>query len=98
MNEKKRELRFEEALAQLEKIVADMEAGELSLDESMKKFEEGMQLTRFCSARLGEAEKKVEVLLRKADGTVEWQKADVPDSGADADAGEDEEEEPGERA
>ena len=89
MSEKKRELRFEEALARLEQIVAEMEAGDLSLEDSMKKFEEGMRLTRLCAARLGEAEKRIEVLLRKADGGIEWKplEAEAGADEAEADAG-----------
>lgn len=70
---KDKEFGFEEALAKLETIVADMESGRLGLADSMKRFEEGMTLAGFCSAKLGEAEKKIEILLRNADGKPEWQ-------------------------
>jgi exodeoxyribonuclease VII small subunit len=66
------EMPFEEALARLETIVTEMEQGEQALDESMKKFEEGMKLARFCTQKLGQTEKKIELLLR--DGAEpEWQ-------------------------
>lgn len=69
--EKKKEKSFEAALKRLEEIVSEMEGGELKLDAILKKFEEGMRLARFCSGKLEEAEKKIEILLKKEDGTVE---------------------------
>ena len=66
--------KFEEALVKLESIVGQMESGQLSLEESMKKFEEGMTLTQFCSKKLGETEKKIEILVQKAGATLEWEK------------------------
>jgi exodeoxyribonuclease VII small subunit len=62
-------LTFEQAIEQLEKIVADMEAAELPLEDVLKKYEEGTRLVRFCNQKLEEAEKKIEILTRKADGT-----------------------------
>ena len=67
MTEKK-ELKFEEALEKLEKIVEDLDGGELSLEESMKRYEEGIRLSKLCSKRLEEAKKKVELLLKSEDG------------------------------
>src|SRR6266446_10713052 len=64
-------LTFESAIQRLEKIVADMEEAELPLDEVLKKYEEGTRLVRFCSQKLDEAEKKIELLTKKADGSVE---------------------------
>jgi exodeoxyribonuclease VII small subunit len=60
--------RFEDALDKLEKIVSKLEEGDISLEESLKLFEEGIKLSRFCSQKLEEAEKKVELLLRDKDG------------------------------
>lgn len=54
---------FEKKLTRLEEIVAKMENGELSLDESLKMFEEGVKLSRECSSQLAEAEQKVKLLL-----------------------------------
>lgn len=54
---------FETAMAELEKIVREMENGELSLDASLKKFEDGMRLSRLCSEKLEEVQKKVTLLL-----------------------------------
>ena len=56
---------FETALAELEALVEKMEQGDLSLDESLKQFERGVQLTRSCQQSLKEAEQKVQVLLEK---------------------------------
>ena len=56
---------FEKSLAELEQIVERMEAGELSLDESLKQFERGVALTRSCQEALQQAEQKVEILLKK---------------------------------
>lgn len=60
---------FEQSLAALEALVARMEAGELSLEESLKAFEEGIKLTRECQTRLSEAEQRVQILLEQ-DGQV----------------------------
>jgi len=57
------EKKFEKALEKLEDIVRKMEEGELTLDESLKAFEEGIKLSRLCLTKLEEAERKVEVLL-----------------------------------
>jgi len=61
---------FEAALAELESLVEQMEQGDLSLDESPKQFERGVQLTRACQTSLKEAEQKVQILLEK-DGQAE---------------------------
>lgn len=58
---------FEASLAELETIVEKLEQGELSLDDSLKHFERGVQLTRVCQSALTQAEQKVEILLRKSD-------------------------------
>ncbi|MCX7634812.1 MAG: exodeoxyribonuclease VII small subunit [Syntrophales bacterium] len=60
--------RFEDAMNRLEEIVHRMETGELSLDESLKAFEEGIKLARFCSKKLEEAEKRIELLVRDEQG------------------------------
>ncbi len=64
-------LTFEQAIHRLEKIVAEMEGAELPLEDVLKKYEEGSRLVRFCSQKLEEAEKKIELLTKKADGSVE---------------------------
>jgi exodeoxyribonuclease VII small subunit len=63
-------LTFESAIQRLEKIVTDMEEAELPLEDVIKKYEEGTRLVRFCSQKLDEAEKKIEILTKKADGSV----------------------------
>lgn len=59
---------FEKALKRLEEIVNKLESGNLPLDESLKIFEEGVKLSRFCTKKLDEAERKVEVLLKNKEG------------------------------
>jgi exodeoxyribonuclease VII small subunit len=70
MNKK---MEFEAALQRLEEIVKALESGELSLASSLELFEEGIKLSRFCHAKLDEAERKVEILVKKADGSMETQ-------------------------
>ncbi len=65
--------KFEEALQELETIVQRLEDGNLSLDESLALFEEGIKLSRLCSQRLDEAEKKVEILLKSENGSLSRQ-------------------------
>ena len=59
---------FEKALLDLEKIVEALEGGELTLDESLKQYEDGVKLTRACQSKLQEAEKKIEILTRSLSG------------------------------
>lgn len=61
---------FESALKSLEGIVEKLEAGDLTLDRALELFEEGVRISRFCNARLEEAERKVEALTRSADGSL----------------------------
>jgi len=82
-------LRFEEALAGLEKIVAQLEGGDLPLDDALKLFEEGVRLSRFCSGKLDEAERRIEILMKGAEG--EWEAEPFSQEGGEAD------EEPGAR-
>ena len=58
---------FEQALEQLEKITQELESGDLSLEMSLKKFDEGMQLADFCNQKLSDAKKKVK-MIRTKDG------------------------------
>ena len=67
-----KKLNLEKSLADLEKLVEELESGDLPLEKAMKKFEEGIKLTRGCQAALQEAEQKVEILLQSAsDGELE---------------------------
>jgi exodeoxyribonuclease VII small subunit len=61
---------FEKSLARLEEVVKRLESAELSLDEAMKLFEEGVTLSRQCQKQLEEAEGRVEILLKKAGGQI----------------------------
>ncbi len=65
--------RFEESLKKLEKIVSRLEKGDIPLDESLRLFEEGVRLSRFCNEKLDEAERRVEILLKNGDGVLEPQ-------------------------
>lgn len=62
------EKKFEASLSRLEEIVTELESGELPLEQSLKLFEEGIKLARICNARLEEAERKVEILLKDKAG------------------------------
>ena len=75
------DIKFEDALSRLESIVEKLEQGELSLEESLAAFEEGIRLSRICSKRLDEAEKKIEVLIKGEDGQLKIQGLDLDFSG-----------------
>lgn len=63
-------LGFEEALAQLEAIVRQLEGGQGKLDDAIAAFEKGSQLRQHCEARLKEAESRIETIARNADGSL----------------------------
>ena len=65
MAEKKTTVNFEKAIKDLEKIVEDLESGELSLEQSLKTFEKGIKLTRQCQGELEKAELKVKKLVEE---------------------------------
>lgn len=60
-------MNFEENIEQLEKVVQELESGNLNLDNSIKKFEEGMNLSKKCNEILEEAEKRITILIKKDD-------------------------------
>ena len=62
------EKKFEEAMQRLEEIVQGLEQGDLPLGDSLKVFEEGMELAKFCSKELESAEKKVSLLVKESGG------------------------------
>jgi exodeoxyribonuclease VII small subunit len=62
--------KFEEALGRLEELVKKMEAGEMTLEESLRAFEEGTRLARFCAKKLDETERRVDLLLKQGDEPV----------------------------
>jgi exodeoxyribonuclease VII small subunit len=63
-----KKINLEKSLADLENLVEELESGDLPLETAMKKFEEGIKLTRGCQTALKEAEQKVEILLKSAGG------------------------------
>ena len=74
----KKTVNLEKALADLENIVEELESGDLPLEKAMKKFEEGVKLTRKCQSALKDAEQKVQILLESAGGE-ELEDFDVED-------------------
>lgn len=75
MTEKKKN--FETSLNDLEKIVRKLEDGDLSLEESLKLFEDGVKLSRECQERLNSAERRIEVLLKDSNGEIALQNLDA---------------------
>lgn len=67
---KKQELSFEDALKRLEEIADKMGEEGLSLDDSLKMFQEGMELSNFCNKRLDEAEKKINMVIKNSEGNL----------------------------
>jgi exodeoxyribonuclease VII small subunit len=63
-------LTFENAMRRLEGIVQALESGDLGLDEALKKFQEGIKLSQFCSNKLDETEKRVSILLKDEEGNI----------------------------
>lgn len=79
MTTKKRSINFENSLEQLETLVASLEAGNLSLDESLKSFEKGIKITRDCQAALSDAEQRVRILT--GDTNTETEAVDFTNEG-----------------
>jgi len=75
--QRKKEKNFEEALRKLEKIVLELEEGDLSLEEAMKKFEEGVDLSQFCTQKLTQAEAKVKKLIKTTEGEIKTKPFDL---------------------
>jgi exodeoxyribonuclease VII small subunit len=75
--ESEADVTFEQAMARLEEIVERLDAGDLTLDESLRLFEEGIGLARLCSKQLTDAQGKLEMLVKTADGSVEAQPHEV---------------------
>ncbi len=63
-------LTFENAMKRLEGIVEALERGDLALDDALKKFQEGIKLSTFCSNKLDETERKVALLLKDEEGNI----------------------------
>ena len=81
---------FEEQLTQLESVVEKLERGELTLDDSVRLFEEGVRLSNACKAELEKAEGRIQVLVETRNGTA--QVADLELEGAEDESEEEEEE------
>jgi len=73
-------LTFEKAMKKLEQIVRELESGDQPLEKAIKKFEEGVQLSKFCSEKLDETEQKVTLLLKDQTGNV-FEKPFIPEIG-----------------
>ncbi len=71
---------FEGSLKRLEEIVHHLEEGDISLDKSLKLFEEGIRLSRFCSSRIEQAKKKVEILMKESGGKLSKRPFDLEQS------------------
>ncbi|OGF48826.1 MAG: exodeoxyribonuclease VII small subunit [Candidatus Firestonebacteria bacterium GWA2_43_8] len=78
-----KEVKFEQALEKLEEIVDKLESGDIGLDESIKQYEEGMKLLKFCTAKLDEVEKKIEILVKDKGGKVTGSKPFKNEEGQD---------------
>ncbi len=79
MKTKLEELSFEEAMENLEKVVSELETGKLSLDESVKRFEEGMNLSKHCNEILEKAEKQINILVENDKGEMVEEPFDTND-------------------
>lgn len=77
VEKEKRNVSFEKAIEKLEKIVADIESGEVSLEQSIEQYADGMKLIETCRSILDDAEQKIKVLSETGDGTLE--ESDAPD-------------------
>jgi len=63
--------KFEEALQELERVVERLESGELSLEDSLAAFEEGVRLAHYCNQKLNEVEKRIELLVKDKEGKLQ---------------------------
>lgn len=75
---------FEQSMKLLERIVQELEDGDLPLEKAIKKFEEGIKLTKLCSEKLDETEKKISILLKNSEGQM-TEKPFMPEAETDAD-------------
>lgn len=73
------EIKFEKALERLEKIVEELEAGDIPLEDALKKYEEGVRLSRTCSEKLAQAEKKIQILTKTLDGSLKREAFELED-------------------
>ena len=68
---------FEQAIKQLEQIVQDLESGDMPLEKAIRTFEEGIQLSKFCTEKLDETEKRITILMQTSNGKI----SEIPFSG-----------------
>ena len=71
------DITFEQAIARLEEIVEALDSGELPLHDSLLLFEEGVQLARWCSKQLTDAQGRLEVLVKRPDGSIEAEPLEI---------------------
>ena len=76
MTKKKQQIQFEEAFKRLETIVAQLESGEESLENSLELFEEGIQLAETCRTKLDKTEQTISKLIKKSDGSISLEESD----------------------
>ena len=76
------EVKFEDAVKKLGKIVEDLEKGDLSLDEALKKYQEGLEMARVCTQKLDSAKKKIDVLSKNKKGEFELKPFDTSEAAA----------------
>lgn len=80
---------FEEALRELEESAMKLESGELGLDDSIREFEKGIKLARFCQQKLDEAERKIEILQKGTEGNIKSERVAVKSDTGEIEEGED---------
>ena len=73
-------MNFEESIKKLEQIVDELEVGDMSLEKSIEKFQQGIELSSFCSKKLEEAEKKITVLIEENSGKIKVQKFELEEN------------------
>ncbi|HEX2385738.1 MAG TPA: exodeoxyribonuclease VII small subunit [Candidatus Binatia bacterium] len=76
MEPEQQKKKFEDAIEDLEKIVERLESGELSLEDSLAAFEDGVRLIKICNQKLAEVEKKIELLVKDKDGKLQLKPLD----------------------
>jgi len=74
---------LEQSMKQLEQIVLELESGDLPLEQALKKFEEGMELSRFCSQKLDETERRITQLMQNSSGRIVEKPFPLPDDETD---------------
>ena len=72
-----KDLSFEEAINELEKTVNELEVEKLTLDESVKKFQKGMELSKYCDELLDKAEKDISILIEQSNGEIKSEKFEL---------------------